>query len=237
MTVHDLHDALNDLPSDLITAADRVRTKQTPKVIRWQRWVSLAAVLTLVVGTTLVFRKNIGFDSLKGAGVMPESVMQQAPAAAAPMAPAPVEDEVAAEEAMPEPPSDIGAPEVPYEEAGDTKAENSLSVDHSHRFAEGEEGGRSTAAYCGNMEVTIDVAGEQFVISGTDAVRVTDILVNLTYDPAHVCRCMTDITVDTETLKDIRLDTAQGFARCEKGQAALTEEQARILQDIIDSLR
>lgn len=236
MTVHDLHDALNDLPSDLITAADKVRTKQTPKVIHWQRWVSLAAVLALVMGTTLVFRRNIGFDGLKGASSVPESAMQQAPAAAAPMAPTPVEDEVAAEEICPEPPSDIGAPEVPYEEAGDTKAENSLSNDHSHRFAEGEEGGRSTAAYCGNLEVTIDVAGERFTISGTDAVRITDILVNLTYDPAHICRCMTDITVDTETLKGIQLNTAQGFARCERGQAALTEEQARILQEIIDRL-
>ena len=42
---------------------------------------------------------------------------------------------------------------------------------------------------------------------------------------------------DTETLTGIRLDTAQGFARCELGQAALTEEQARILQDIIDNLQ
>mgnify|MGYP006967197368 CR=1 FL=1 len=238
MTPEQIHDALNLLPSDLITAADRVRTKQTPKVIRWQRWVSLAAVLTLVVGTTLVFRKNIGFDSLKGAGVMPESVMQQAPAAAAPMAPAPVEDEVAAEEAMPEPPSDIGAPEVPYEEAGDTKAENSLSVDHSHRFAEpGDPGEDEPSGYCGNLTVTVTIAGESHSLTGADSLAMTEILRDLPYDPSQVCRCMAEFTVDTELLSGIHVNLTQGFARCEKGQAALTEEQARILQDIIDSLQ
>ena len=228
MTVHDLHDALNELPPDLIMAADRVRRASAPKVIPRQRWVSLAAVLALVVGTTLVFQRNIGFDGLKGASAEPESAMQQAPAAAAPMAP--VEDEAAAEEAKPEAPAQDSA-------ASGTVTENGICIDHSHRFAEAEEGGRATGAYCGNMEVTIEIAGQRHVISGRDAVKVTDILVNLDYDPAQVCRCMTDITVDTETLKGIQLNTAEGFVRCEKGQTALTEEQARILQDIIDSLQ
>lgn len=227
MTVHDLHDALNELSPDLIMAADRVRTASAPKVIRWQRWVSLAAVLALVVGTTLVFRRNIGFDGLKGTSAAPESAMQQAPAAAAPMAPV---ETVAADEATPE--------EVPAQDsASGTTTENGICIDHSHRYAEGEEGGKSAGAYCGNMEVTIDVAGERHMISGSDAVKVTDILINLDYDPAEICRCMTDITVDTETLKGIQLNTAEGFARCDQGQAALTEEQAQILQDIIDSLQ
>ena len=229
MTAHDIHDALTHLPADLITAADRVRSHQTPKVIHWKRWVSLAAVLVLVLGTSLVFAGELmpGMGSDKK-----ESAVAQEPAAADPMAPAPVEEEIAADEAMQEAPAADGAGVT----GGDVPSENSLYIDHSHRFAEAEEGGRSTGAYCGNMEVTIDVAGERFTISGTDAVRVTDILVNLDYDPAQVCRCMTDITVDTETLTGIQLNTAQGFARCERGQAALTEEQARILQDIIDRL-
>ena len=243
MTVHDLHDALNELPSDLIMAADRVRTAPAPKVIHWQRWVSLAAVLALVVGTTLVFQKNIGLERMKGTGAVPESAMQQAPAAAAPMAPAPVEDEVTADEAVPEEPA-AEAPKAagsttnsPAMDGDEKPMEEELMIDHSHRFAESEEGGRSTGAYCGNMEVTIEIAGQRHVISGSDAVKVTDILVNLSYDPDQVCRCMTDITVDTETLAGIQLNTAEGFARCEKGQAALTEEQARILQGIIDNLQ
>lgn len=229
MTVHDLHDALNDLPSDLITAADKVRTKQTPKVIRWQRWVSLAAVLTLVIGTTLVFRKNIGFDSLKGASVMPESVMQQAPAAAAPMAPVPVEDAVAAEEAIPEAPA--------QDSATGTVMENGICIDHSHRFAEPVAPGEVPSGYCGELTVTVTIAGQPHSLTGADALAMTEILRALPYDPAQVCRCMTDITVDTETLKGIQLNLTEAFARCELGQAALTEEQAKILQDIIDSLQ
>lgn len=233
MTVHDIHDALTLLPADLITAADKVRSVPKAKVIHYRRWMSLAAVLVLVVGSSLVFAREL---MPRMGDAKKESAVAQEPAAAAPMAPAPVEEEVAADEAMPEAPAADGAgvtgaaPEEP-------RTENGLCIDHSHRFAEAEEGGRSTGASCGNLEVTIDVAGERFTISGTDAVRVTDILVNLDYDPAQVCRCMTDITVDTENLTGIQLNTAQGFARCEKGQAALTEEQARILQDIIDSLR
>lgn len=237
MTVHDLHDALNLLPSDLITAADKVRTKQMPKVIRWQRWVSLAAVLTLVIGTTLVFQKNIGFDSLKGTSAVPESAMQQAPAAAAPMAPAPVEDEVAAEEICPEPPSDIGAPEVPYEEAGETKAENSLSNDHSHRFAEkAQTVDDPVEGYCGNTLTTIYLDKMHFTLAGSYSVAITDILINLDYDPEQTCRCIAEFTVDTETMTGIQVNLDQAFARCERGQAALTEEQAETIRSIINGL-
>lgn len=239
MTAQDLHDALNLLPSDLITAADRVRTASAPKAVRWRKWVSLAAVLALVMGTTLVFQRNIGFDSLKGASAAPESAMQQAPAAA-PMAPAPVEDE--ADEMIPEEP----AAEAPKEWGGTTNStakggdekpmEEELMIDHSHRFAEGGEEGRSTGAYCGNMLTTVYLEEMNFTLAGRDSVTITDILANLDYDPDAVCRCVAEFTVDTELLSGIHVNLTQGFARCEKGQAALTEEQAQILQDIIDSL-
>lgn len=233
MTAQDLHDALNLLPSDLITAADRVRTASAPKAVRWRKWVSLAAVLALVMGTTLVFQRNIGFDSLKGASAAPESAMQQAPA--------PVEDE--ADEMIPEEP----AAEAPKESAnttnstamgGDEKAmEEELMIDHSHRFAEGREEGRCTGAYCGNMLTTVYLEKMNFTLAGSDSVTITDILANLDYDPDAVCRCMAEFTVDTELLSGIHVNLTQGFARCEKGQAALTEEQAQSLREIIDRLQ
>ena len=233
MTAQDLHDALNLLPSDLITAADRVRTASAPKAVRWRKWVSLAAVLALVMGTTLVFQRNIGFDSLKGASAAPESAMQQAPA--------PVEDE--ADEMIPEEP----AAEAPKESAnttnstamgGDEKAmEEELMIDHSHRFAEGGEEGRSTGAYCGNMLTTVYLEKMNFTLAGSDSVKITDILANLDYDPDAVCRCVAEFTVDTELLSGIHVNLTQGFARCEKGQAALTEEQAQSLREIIDRLQ
>lgn len=241
MTAQDLHDALNLLPSDLITAADRVRTASAPKAVRWHKWVSLAAVLALVMGTTLVFQRNIGFDSLKGASAAPESAMQQAPAAA-PMAPAPVEDE--ADEMIPEEP----AAEAPKESAnttnstamgGDEKAmEEELMIDHSHRFAEkAQTVDDPVEGYCGNMLTTIYLDEMNFTLAGSYSVAITDILINLDYDKDQICRCMAEFTVDTETLADIQVNLTKAFARCEKGQATLTEEQTQILQDIIDNLQ
>ena len=225
MTVHDLHDALNDLPSDLIIAADRIRTAPASKVIRWQRWVSLAAVLALVVGTTLVFRRNLGMEMTKM-----ESAVTQAPAAAAPMAPVPVEDEVAAEEAMPEAPA--------QDSASGTTAENGICIDHSHRYAEDMEPMEEIpSGYSGNLMTRVFADGQKYELHGADSAAMTDILTRLDYNPNAVCRCMAEFIVDTEKLSGIHVNLTQGFARCEKGQAALTEEQARILQDIIDSLQ
>ena len=239
MTVHDLHDALNHLPSDLLTEADTVRTGPKARVIPWKRITAMAAVLVLVVGTTLVFGREI-YPYLGGAKM--ESAAQ-VPAAAAPMAPAPVEDEVAADEAIPEEP----AAEAPKESASTTNSmamggeekgmEEEPPIDHSHRFAEAEETVEDpVTGYCGNMTVVIDMAGERHTISGSDAVAVTDILINLDYDPDRVCRCMTDITVDTETLTGIRLNLTEAFARCDRGQADLTEEQVQLLQKILEKL-
>ena len=250
MTVHDLHDALNHLPSDLLTAADTVRTVPKAKVIPWKRIAAMAAVLALVAGTTLVFAREIypHMDSAKlesvaeaPAAMAPPMENQITMEDAKPEAPADMAiPEAPAEEAgLPEPPSDAGAPEVPCEEAaGSVKGmEEELFVDHSHRFAEAEETVEDpVTGYCGNTQVVIDVAGERHTVSGRDAVAVTDILINLDYDPDQVCRCMTDITVDTETLTGIRINLTEGFARCERGQAALTEEQARTLREILDRL-
>lgn len=238
MTVHDLHDALTLLPGDLITAVDRVRTAPKTKVIRWRRWVSLAAVLALVIGTTLVFERNIGADYMKQ-----ESAVAEAPAAAAPMAPAPVEDEVAADEAIPEEPP----AEAPKESANTTNStamggdkkpmEDELMIDHSHRFAEPDASVEDVpSGYCGNLIVTVTIAGESYFLTGADSLAMTEILRELPYDSSQVCRCMAEFTVDTELLSGIEMNLTQGFARCEKGQAALTEEQAQILQEIIDRL-
>lgn len=235
MMAHDLHDALNLLPSDLLTAADKVRIAPKARHIPWKRLTAMAAVFALVFGTALVFGRT-RYPYLKDAKM--ESAVSQEPAAAAPMAPLPGSQEVAADEALPELPSDVGAPEIPYEEAaGESKAENGLCIDHSHRVAEEEQTVEDpVTGYCGNMTAAIDVAGEHFEISGSDAVALTDILINLNYDPAQVCRCMTDITVDTETLTGIRINLGEAFARCEKGQAALTEDQVQVIRQIIEKL-
>lgn len=55
MTAEKLHDALSLLPSDLITATDKVRTQPGKTVIHWRRWVSMAACAVLVLGVSFVF--------------------------------------------------------------------------------------------------------------------------------------------------------------------------------------
>lgn len=233
MTVHDIHDALTLLPADLITAADKVRSVPKAKVIRYRRWMSLAAVLVLVMGTSLVFAREL---MPRMGDAKKESAVAQEPAAAAPMAPAPVEEEVAADEAMPEAPAADGAgvtgaaPEEP-------RTENGLCIDHSHRFAEEEETAGSTGAYCGNMLTTVYLEEMNFTLAGSYSVKITDILANLDYDPNETCRCMTEFTVDTEKIPGIEVNLTEGFARCEKGQAALTEEQAETIREIIDTLQ
>ena len=89
MTVHDLHDALNLLPADLITAADRIRTVQKVRVIPWRKWMAMAAILALTIGTTMIFSREM-YPYMSDAKL--ESAAQ-APAAAAPMAPLPAEKE------------------------------------------------------------------------------------------------------------------------------------------------
>ena len=244
MTVHDLHDALNLLPSDLITAADKVRTTPKTTVIHWRRWVSLAACLALLIfgAGQLLFN-----NSLLNHVVMQKEAAAEAPAAAAPMAPRPAEQEIAADEAIPEEPAaEVTAAEAPAEMGGTSNsaamgsdkkdAKEELCIDHSHRFAEETTGDSPAVGYCGNTMTTIYADGAEYSFAGSDSIAVTDILINLSYDPNEVCRCMAEFTVDTEMIPGIEVNLTEGFARCEMGQAALTEKQAQTIQEILDRL-
>ena len=232
MTVHDLHDALNLLPSDLITAADKVRTVPKDEMIPWKRFAAMAALLTLVLGTTLIF--NSKMHSYVG-DVKMESAVAEAPAAMAP----PMEHQITADEAQPEPPVDVGMPEIPAEEAaGDVNGtEEGPAVDHSHRFAEkAQTVDDPVEGYCGNTLTTIYLDEMHFTLAGSYSVAITDILINLDYDPEQTCRCMTEFTVDTEVLTGIQVNLTEAFARCELGQAALTEAQVKNIRMIIEKL-
>ena len=97
MTAENLHDALNLLPSDLLTATDKLRRAPRTKTVPWIRVVSLAACVAVVICGSFFM-----WSPLRNKAAMAEPMMQQsvaeAPAAAAPMAPYPVEGEVAADE-------------------------------------------------------------------------------------------------------------------------------------------
>ena len=228
MTAEKLHDALNLLPSDLITATDQLRTAPRAKIIPWKRLLPLAACFVLLMGIGLLIRHEmLGHIMVK----------QAAPEAPAAMAPMPESMEITSDAAAPQAPAmDAPMMEAPAEEAGGSSMEEELIIDHSHGFGEESDRTVNSHAYCGNMEVTVTVDGTVHRIVGSDAVSLTDILVWLDYDPGAVCRCMAEFTVDLETLKNIQVNLTESFARCERGQAALTEEQVQTIRTIIEKL-
>lgn len=58
MTAEMLHDALSLLPSDLITAADKLRTQPRKAVIQWRHWISMAACAAVILGCGLIFARK-----------------------------------------------------------------------------------------------------------------------------------------------------------------------------------
>lgn len=91
--------------------------------------------------------------------------------------------------------------------------------------------------YCGNTQTTVHLNGADFTFMGGDSVALTDILVNLDYDPNKLCRCLPEFTVDTEFGAGYGIHLTAGYARCEKGQAALTVQQVQQIREILQRLQ
>lgn len=87
--------------------------------------------------------------------------------------------------------------------------------------------------YCGNTMTTLYIGKESYTFMGGNSVTLTDILINLDYCEGKTCRCMAEYKVDTEFGTGYEINLTQGFARCGKGQAALTEEQIETIARII----
>lgn len=88
--------------------------------------------------------------------------------------------------------------------------------------------------YCGNTRASLTVTGETVTFYYGDAVTLTDILINLAYDPSAVCRCEAEFTADTEMAAGtFEVNLTKAFVRCDAGQAALTAEQVQALQEIV----
>ncbi len=88
--------------------------------------------------------------------------------------------------------------------------------------------------YCGNTVTEVKRNGETFSFWGSDSVTLTDILINLNYDPEAVCRCLPEFTVDTEFGDGYGVNLTETYARCDQGQAPLTIEQTETIQEIIN---
>ena len=218
-----IHDALTLLPGDLITPVDKLRSHPAKPKIHWHRWAALAACLAVII--------CINFLLQQGKGGSTESITMQTPAEA-PAAAAPMDQEVAAEEAAPK----EAAPQEPAADpAASVTGSGNTNSSHKHDFAEDPQvSDDMEAGYCGNMITVIHIGENSFSISGSDCVTLTDILIHLDYDQQKICNCLGEFTVDTEMLSGIEVNLTEGYARCEKGQAALTEEQVGTIQDILN---
>lgn len=90
------------------------------------------------------------------------------------------------------------------------------------------------SGYCGNTVTEVILNGETYSFWGSDSVTLTDILINLDYDPEQVCRCLPEFTVNTEFGDGYGVNLAESYARCETGQAPMTVEQVEKISEIID---
>ena len=230
MTAEKLHDALNLLPSDLLAATDQLRTAPRAKIIPWKRLIPLAACFVLLIGMGLLLRREMLSHIM---------VKQAAPEAPAAMAPVPERMEITSDAAAPQAPAmDAPMMEAPAEEASGSNGsmEEELYADHSHSFGEESDRTVNSHAYCGNMEAVVTIDATAYRLTGSDAVILTDILAWLDYNPDTACRCMAEFTVDTETLTGIQVNLTEAFARCERGQASLTEAQVQTIRRIVENL-
>lgn len=91
--------------------------------------------------------------------------------------------------------------------------------------------------YCGNLTTEVTLDGETLSLRGGDSVTLTDLLINLPYDPESVCRCAAELTVNTEVSGAYQVSLSRAFARCDAGQADLTTEQVDILRAIWEENR
>lgn len=219
MTAETLHDALGLLPADLVTAADRVRCRPRKKRIRWTRLIPAAACLALILyGGLFVSRLRMGSAGSTAAADWAPEVAENAAMETAAAAAGNSREE-----------------DVLTGDSGDAKTEAGQT--HTHAPAETPQTVEEPVdGWCGNTEATVYLEGVTYSLSGSDAVALTDILINLDYDPEAVCDCAAELTVDAETLTGISVNLTQSFARCERGQAALTAEQAETIRDILDRL-
>lgn len=106
--------------------------------------------------------------------------------------------------------------------------------DHHEPAAEPQTVEDPVTGYCGNTVTEVTLDGETYSFWGDDSVALTDIVVNLAYDPKGVCKCLPEFTVDTEFGDGYGVNLTESYARCEAGQASLTEEQTETIRSILE---
>lgn len=110
----------------------------------------------------------------------------------------------------------------------------SFGRDRHEPAAESQTVEDPVTGYCGNTVTEVTLDGETYSFWGGDSVNLTDIVINLAYDPEAVCRCLPEFTVDTEFGDGYGVNLTGSYVRREAGQASLTAEQTEIIRGIIE---
>ena len=134
MSAERLHDALNQLPDDLLTATDALRQKKK-QPLRWNRVVPMAACFALVVGALIFVMPFVSQDK-----AAPEAEMQKS-------------DEVYSEAAG-EPEAAAPAPETPMEQPPFTADESGEISENSGAPLAPEEEERAEVTGASPVPVT-----------------------------------------------------------------------------------
>ena len=112
---------------------------------------------------------------------------------------------------------------------------HSVMYAHTHTTAEESQTTEGEAqGYCGNTITKLLIDGKEYAFMGSDSIYLTDLLSRLNYDPALLCKCRPDFYVETEFGMTYVISLS-GYARCEAGQADLTEEQLERIRSILNS--
>lgn len=106
--------------------------------------------------------------------------------------------------------------------------------EHHEPTAEPQTVADPVSGYCGNTVTEVTLDGETYSFWGGDSVALTDIVINLAYDPEKICRCLPEFTVDTEFGDGYGVNLTESYVRCEAGQASLTEEQTETIREILE---
>ena len=112
---------------------------------------------------------------------------------------------------------------------------STAETDHTHQPAKEEQTVSDPfVGYCGNTQTTIYFEeNKSYTFMSGNSVTVTDILLNLDYDTKKLCKCLPEYKVDTEFGLGYGINLTEGYARYDKGQAELTQEQIDKLKEII----
>ena len=89
------------------------------------------------------------------------------------------------------------------------------------------------SGYCGNTVTEVVLDGEACAFWGDDSVRLTDLVINLSYTH-DICRCLPEFTVNTEFGDGYGVNLTEHYVRYGDRQCPITEEQAEEIRGILE---